>query len=109
MVVGPEPVKLTDRQIRIGSAAVVPLTLLGMAAAYHLLSRDELTTGGLVVLGLGPFGLFYGIAGLICPDVIRAASKYGAHLPLKYKLIAAAVGIGALACSLAVTAMLLWG
>jgi hypothetical protein len=97
----------TDRQIRLGAAVVVPVIALGMLAAFFAGGRGATSFAEVVVIGLGPFGVFYGIAGLVNPDILRAATKYGGHLPRRYKLIAAAVGVAALACSLPLTLSLL--
>jgi len=88
----------TDRQFRIGAAALLPIIGLGMLAA--LFAMQDLTMGAVVIIGLGPFAIFYGIAALIDPNIVRAAGKFGTHLPVRYKLIALGVGLAALVCSL---------
>ena len=40
------------------------------------------------------------MAGLISPNVLRAAGKYGKHLPIHHKLIAGGFGLVALAICL---------
>ncbi|MFO0819096.1 MAG: hypothetical protein U1A77_14215 [Pirellulales bacterium] len=84
----------TDRQIRLGGLVMIPLMILGMLAAAF--GQKQMTTGGATLLGIGPFGLFYAIAALIDPNIVRAAGKYGKHLPARYKMIAGAIGVVAL-------------
>ena len=89
----------TDKQFRIGSAVAVPLIMLGMLAAVF--GGQGPSVGVAVVIGLGWFIVFFGIAALFDPNIVRAAGKFGTHLPRRYKLIAAAIGLAALVCSLA--------
>jgi hypothetical protein len=99
------PAGPTDRQFRLGAAALIPLVLLGMAGVFFGASARSLAA--VVVVGLGPFAIFYGIAALIDPNIVRAAGKFGTHLPRRYKLIAGLVGIAALACSLPLSYLML--
>jgi hypothetical protein len=50
----------------------------------------------IIALVLAPFALTFGIAGVVNPNVVRAAGKYGKHLPSYYKWIAGGVGLVAL-------------
>lgn len=84
----------TDKQFRLGALVLIPLVILGMLAAAF--GQKQMTTGGATLLGIGPFGLFYAIAALIDPNIVRAAGKYGKHLPARYKMIAGAIGVVAL-------------
>lgn len=95
---GPAQQGPTDRQFRLGAAVLVPIVGLGMLAA--LFGMKHVNMGAVTVVGLGPFGIFFGIAALIDPNIVRAAGKFGTHLPSRYKWIAAGVGLAALACSL---------
>lgn len=95
----------TDKQFRIGAAVVMPLIALGMVVA--LFARKDLTMAALVVVAMGPFALFYGAAALVDPNIVRAAGKFGTHLPVRYKRIAVGVGLAALVCSLGL-AFILW-
>jgi len=86
----------TDRQLRFWSLVGVPGAVVGVILV--LVMRD-LGTKGLFILAFAPFAFCFGIAALIDPNIIRAAGKYGKHLPKRYKLIAGAVGVVALAIS----------
>ena len=86
----------TDRQFRLGALIAVPLCILG---TILVLVFQDVGVKGLIILLLGPFVVCFGIAGMIDPNIIRAAGKYGSHLPARYKLIAGAVGLVALAIS----------
>lgn len=88
----------TDRQFRMGAAALIPIVGLGMLAA--IFGIEQVNMAAVTVVGLGPFGIFYGIAALIDPNIVRAAGKNGGHLPSRYRWIAGAIGLAALACSL---------
>jgi hypothetical protein len=100
------PAGPTDRQFRIGAAVVIPVALLGMLLAFF--AMQGMTMGAVIVVGLGPFAIFYGIAALFDPNIARAAGKFGTHLPRRYKQIAFFVGVVALACSLGLSFLLLW-
>lgn len=92
----------TDKQFRIGAAVAVPLISLSMAVAFFSVEvMNNMSTGVAVVVGVGWFVVFFGIAALIDPNIVRAAGKYGAHLPGRYKLIAGLIGVAAVVCSLA--------
>jgi len=43
----------------------------------------------IVALLLAPLALIMGVAGMISPNIVRAAGKFGAHLPWHYKAIGA--------------------
>ena len=47
----------------------------------------------LVIICVGPIGLFPGIGGLIEPKILFSVGKYGTHLPFVYKLIGGILGI----------------
>lgn len=95
---GPAQQGPTDRQFRLGSAVLIPIVGLGMLAA--LFGAQHVNLAVVTVVCLGPFGIFFGIAALIDPNIVRAAGKFGSHLPSRYKWIAAGVGLAALLCSL---------
>lgn len=95
----------TDRQFRIGAAVCISLVILGMLLAFFAL-RD-LTIGARTLVAIGPFVVFFGIAALVDPDIARAATKFGGHLPRRYKRIVRAVGLAALACSLTLAFLIL--
>lgn len=54
----------------------------------------------LAALGLGPIALMLGLAGVISPNILRSAGKYGKHLPLRYKLAAGVFGFAGVAICL---------
>jgi hypothetical protein len=89
----------------MGAAVCIPLVILGMLLAFF--AMRDLTIGAVMLVALGPFVVFFGIAALVDPDIARAASKFGGHLPTRYKLIALAVGLAALACSLTLAFLIL--
>jgi hypothetical protein len=84
----------TDSQFRMGAIALLPIVLIGMAVSAATWNGPSMSR--LIVLGLGPFAVFYSIAALFDPNIVRAAGKFGAHLPPRYKIIAAVIGLGAL-------------
>lgn len=94
----------TDRQIRIGAAIFVPLVTPIIVLA--VMTRQT-SVAGLFLIVLGPFAVFLGVAGLVDPNIVRAAGKYGKHLPLRYKRIALLIGVAAAACSVALAFLVL--
>jgi len=91
----------SDKVMRLvaGGMIIGSMLLLGLNHATAVMN-DEVY---LFALALGPFALTLGIAGLISPNVLRAAGKHGKHLPLGYKSTAAAFGLaGLLLCLLLV-------
>ena len=68
------------------------LLLLGLNHVQAVMNNEVY----LFAIALGPFAVMFGIAGLISPNVLRSAGKYGSHLPIGYKLTAAAFGLVAL-------------
>ena len=86
------------------------LIAAGMAAASasglllnHFLA-DSQQVVRLMILCFGPLGLFVGLGGIVEPRIIWSVGKYGAHLPLKYKLI----GGGLAAAGVVVTLLLVF-
>ncbi|MCH5374359.1 MAG: hypothetical protein JJ992_10295, partial [Planctomycetes bacterium] len=84
----------SDTMMRLVSGGMVlaGIVLMGVNHAKAVM-HDEVY---IIALMLGPFALAFGVAGAISPNVVRAAGKYGKHLPSRYKWIAAAVGLVAL-------------
>ena len=86
----------TDRQFRVGSLFVIAVTILG---TLLVISFERFGIKGLVILALGPFVVFYGLAALVDPNIVRAVGKYGKHLSTRYKIIGGVIGVAALAVS----------
>ncbi len=84
----------SDNMMRLVSGGMIlaGLVLMGVNHAKAVMD-DEVY---IIALILGPFALAFGVAGAISPNVVRAAGKYGKHLPSHYKWIAGAVGLVAL-------------
>jgi len=82
------------RGVSCGLAAAGLVMLVG----NFMLDR---TMGQIYILPLilAPLGLILGIAGVISPNVVRAAGKYGGHLSWHYKAIAAALLVLSLVAS----------
>jgi predicted Zn finger-like uncharacterized protein len=90
----------TDKAMRLGSVAMVALGLFLFGINFVM----DKTQGAIYLapLFLAPLALILGIAGVINPNVVRAAGKYGGHLPWQYK----AIGIGLVCLSLVITGLL---
>ena len=95
----------TNRQFRLGAAVGLPIVVLGMLAA--LFAMRDLNLGAVFIVAFGPFGICFGLAALVDPDIVRAAGKFGGHLPARYRLIAGLIGLVALLGSLAL-AYVVW-
>lgn len=80
----------------LAALIAVPLSILG---TILVLAIKDVGTKGLIILAFVPFVVCFGVAGLIDPNIFRAAGKYGSQLPARYKLIVGAVGLAALAIS----------
>ena len=91
------PNDTTMRLVSVGMAAL-GLFLLGINYVLDQV-KGEIYVAPLL---LAPLVLILGIAGVISPNVVRAAGKYGGHLPWQYK----AIGYGLMALSLIVTLVL---
>jgi hypothetical protein len=70
---------------------------MAVAAAIGLLLNHFLVSsqnaGSLVILAIGPLGLFLGVGGAIEPKILWSMGKYGADLPAIYKVIGFALGL----------------
>jgi len=86
----------TDRQFRIGSLVAIAATILGTVLVMAL---EKIDIKGLIILALGPFVFFYGLAALVDPNIPRAVGKHGKHLSTRYKIIGGVIGLVALAVS----------
>lgn len=86
----------TDRQFRVGSLVGIAMTILG---TLLVLSFEKFGIKGLIILALGPFVVFYGLAALVDPNIVRAVGKYGKHQSTRYKIIGGVIGLVALAVS----------
>ena len=95
----------SDKVMRLVGAGLIPVALIGLALC--IATWDEMSVPKLMLIVFAPFALAYGAAAVVDPNIVRAAGKYGEHLPGKYKLIALAVGLVALALSGGLAAMLL--
>jgi hypothetical protein len=65
------------------------MTVLGLILLVATFVMDR--TQGMIYLAplaLAPLALILGVAGAISPNVVRAAGKYGGHLPGHYKATA---------------------
>lgn len=89
-----EELRPSDKSLRLLSGALFGggLLMLGANHAQSVMS-NEVYPAALV---LGPIVVMLGLAGLISPNLLRSAGKHGKHLPLHYKLIAAAFGVAGL-------------
>ena len=85
----------TNRQMRIGAAAALPIMFLGWLAS--MFGMKEPSPAAIALSALAPLVFFFSIAALIDPNLPRAAGKFGGHLSLQYKLTASAVALGAAA------------
>jgi hypothetical protein len=87
----------------------VRLVSLGLAIAAGIgllinhFAVSAAGTASLMLLAIGPLGLFLGIGGAIEPKILWSMGKYGEHLPVTYKIIGFALGV----LGLAVTGLLL--
>lgn len=92
-----------DTTMRIASAFMI---VMGLILFVANLVMDQ-TQGAIYIapLLLAPIALILGIAGVINPNVVRAAGKYGGHLPWQYK----AIGLALVGLSLLVTLALVIG
>lgn len=88
----------SDKVLRLlaGGIFVGGVVLLGANHAKSMMDGEVYP----VALVLGPLASMLGLAGLISPNLLRSAGKHGKHLPLRYKLIAAAFGVVGLLTSL---------
>ncbi len=95
----------SDKQFRTGAAVCAPMAILMIV--FCVATWEGPSVDRLMLIALGPFLMVYSIAALIDPNLVRAAGKFGAHLPFRTKLIAVLVGLGGLACSLLLAVLLL--
>ena len=86
----------SDKQMRMGAVGGIAAALVGMAL---VMAFESIGVPGLIVMAMGPVVLCFGLAALWDPNIVRAAGKYGDHLPKRYKLIAVLVGIVSLVLS----------
>ena len=80
------PAGPSDAIMRMASAG---LTLLGLVMLVATFVMDQ--SQGMIYLmplAIAPLSLILGIAGMISPNVVRAAGKYGGHLSWHYKAVA---------------------
>lgn len=75
------------RLIAIGMSAAAAIGLL----VNHFMAESQ-NAVNLMILAVGPISLFLGIGGMIEPKVLWSLSKYGEHLPIKYKIIGGVLG-----------------
>jgi predicted Zn finger-like uncharacterized protein len=85
----PPPVAVegpSDSTMRLVSAGMVGLGVVMLGATFVM----GQTQGAIYLapLALAPLSLILGTAGVISPNVVRAAGKYGGHLPWQYKAAA---------------------
>ena len=60
-------------------------------AINHFTAHSQ-TVVNLILLCIGPIGLFLGLGGICEPKILFAVGKYGKELPLFYKVIGGALG-----------------
>lgn len=80
------PAGPSDAAMRIVSAG---MTVLGLVLLLATFVMDQ--TQGMIYLmplAIAPLSLILGVAGMISPNVVRAAGKYGGHLSWHYKAVA---------------------
>lgn len=92
-----------DSTMRLISGGLVLAGCFLLAINYFL----DRTQGAIYLapVFLAPLALIMGIAGVISPNVVRAAGKFGKHLPWQYK----AVGAGLMVLYLVVLVLLAMG
>lgn len=76
----------SDAAMRLASAGLTVLGLVMLVATFVMDQSQGMIY--LMPLAIAPLGLILGIAGLISPNVVRAAGKYGGHLSWHYKATA---------------------
>lgn len=81
----------TDQQYRLGGAIMVPIMILGMLAA--IFGGQGGSLGAVTLIGLGPLFLLYACAAIIDPNLVRGATKFGTHLPTRYKVYSFLIGL----------------
>jgi predicted Zn finger-like uncharacterized protein len=74
----------TDAQMRLVCCGMLALVVVVVLGSMVLEAAQGVVYLGILVLM--PLMLVLGIAGLISPNVVRAAGKYGGHLPKHYKV-----------------------
>jgi hypothetical protein len=86
-----------DMAMRLVSGGLAAIGLFLLAANFILdQTRGEIYLAPLL---LAPLALILGIAGVINPNVVRAAGKYGGHLSWHYKAIGAVLVVLSLLAS----------
>ena len=86
-----------DKAMRLGAVGLAAIGLILLIANIVL----DQTSGEIYLapLLLAPLALILGIAGVINPNVVRAAGKYGGHLSWHYKAIGGALVVLSLLAS----------
>lgn len=74
---------------RLIAAGLALASLIGLLL-NHFMAESQ-TVARLMILCLAPLGVFVGLGGIVEPRIVWSIGKYGAHLPLKYKLIGGAL------------------
>ena len=101
----PQAGEPSDRQFRIGAATLLLAMVVGIPLCVATFDWHD--THYLMMIAIGPIVAAYSIAGLIDPDLVRAAGRFGGHLPLRCKVISGLIGVAGLACSLLLAKLLL--
>lgn len=83
-----EPIPPYVRLVSLGMAIAAGL---GLVINHFAVSMQS--TASLMLLTIGPLGLFLGIGGAIEPKILWSMGKYGEHLPITYKVIGFALGL----------------
>lgn len=83
---------------RLIAAGLALASLVGLIL-NHWLAESQLVAR-LMILCFGPLGLFVGLGGIVEPKIVWSVGKYGAHLPLKYKLIGGTLAAAGVAVTL---------
>ena len=76
---------------RFVSLGMAVAAALGLVLNHFLVSHQS--AASLMILAIGPLGLFLGIGGAIEPRILWSMGKYGQDLPAVYKVIGFALGV----------------
>ena len=75
---------------RLIAAGLAIASAVGLAL-NHLMAGSQ-SVVQLIILCIGPIGLFLGLGGIIEPKILWSVGKHGRQLPVVYKLIGGVLG-----------------
>jgi hypothetical protein len=81
--------------VRLASLGMAIAAGLGLLINHFAITNQS--TASLMLLAIGPLGLFLGIGGAIEPKILWSMGKFGQDLPATYKIIGFALGLAGLA------------